>query len=613
MLFSRTARRAGLALALAVSLALPGWARDKDEKPAGKPAEKKDEKAAKKTITLAHIKLSGSMEEAPPHVDPLLGTVGETLRIKLERLEKAAADPQVNALYLEIDGLAAGWGKLEELSKAIAKVRSKGKKVYAYVESGATRDYLLGLACDEVCMPEPAWLMLVGTRIEATFYKGLLAKLGVQADFLHMGDFKSAAEPFTRDSLSEPNRKQLTAMLDDFYDHQIVGRIVAARPERKLSAAQVKKLIDGGPYTPKEALKAGLIDRVGYEDLFRDEIQKALQGDEVKVLRDYGKKKDDDIDIFSLYRKLIFGPGKASSSRAAKVAVIYASGAITTGKSSNNPLMGETVGSETIVKAIRQAEEDKTVKAIVLRVDSPGGSAVASDLIWKELKKSKKPVVASMSDVAASGGYYISMGAKKIYAEPGTITGSIGVVGGKMALRGLYDKLGIKTEVIARGANSGILSGTDVFSASEKGRFKALMQDVYDIFVDKALEGRKQAGKQMTRDQLLSLAGGRIWTGRQAKENGLIDELGTLDDAIAAAWKMAGEPVGKKPELLQLPKAKNILDSLLNFGGSSLSAPELRLLEKLPELHAKVRSAAALLHLRKEPVWAILPYQVEVK
>src|SRR5262249_14485875 len=169
-------------------------------------------------------------------------------------------------------------------------------KVYAYVESGATRDYLLGLACDEVCMPEPAWLMLVGTRIEATFYKGLLAKLGVQADFLHMGDFKSAAEPFTRDSLSEPNRKQLTAMLDDFYDHQIVGRIVADRPERKLTAAQVKKLIDGGPYTPKEALKAGLIDRVGYEDLFRDEIQKALQGDEVKVLRDYGKKKDDDID-----------------------------------------------------------------------------------------------------------------------------------------------------------------------------------------------------------------------------------------------------------------------------------------------------------------------------
>src|SRR5262249_22989043 len=160
----------------------------------------------------------------------------------------------------------------------------------------------------EVCMPEPAWLMLTGVRLEMTFFKGLLAKLGIKADFLHMGDFKGAAEPFTRDSMSEPNRKQWTALLDDFYEHQLVGRIVAARPERKLSAAKVKKLIDNGPYTPKEALKAGLIDRVNYEDPYREEIKKALHGTEVKVLRDYGKKKDDDIDIFSLYRKLIFGP-----------------------------------------------------------------------------------------------------------------------------------------------------------------------------------------------------------------------------------------------------------------------------------------------------------------
>jgi protease-4 len=218
-----------------------------------------------------------------------------------------------------------------------------------------------------------------------------------------------------------------------------------------------------------------------------------------------------------------------------------------------------------------------------------------------------------MSDIAASGGYYISMAAKKIYAEPGTITGSIGVVGGKFAVRGLYDKLGIKTEVIARGANSGIFASPDVFTASEKSRFKALMKDVYDIFVNKALEGRQNAGKKMTRDQLLDLAGGRIWSGRQAKENGLIDELGTLDDAIAAAWKLAGQPADKKPELLQLPKSKGLFDSLLDFTGTSVASPETRLLGELPELRAKVRSAAALLQLRNEPVWAVVPLHVEVK
>ncbi len=331
------------------------------------------------------------------------------------------------------------------------------------------------------------------------------------------------------------------------------------------------------------------------------------------MVKDYGKKKEEDLDIFGLYRKLLFGPSKSSSSRGSKVAVIYANGAIITGKSSSGFMGGEMMGSETIIKAIREAENDKTVKAIVLRVDSPGGSALASDLIWNEMKRCKKPIVASMADVAASGGYYISIAAKKIYAEPGTITGSIGVVGGKMAMKGLWDKVGIKTEVISRGAHSGILSSDEPFSDSERTTMKGLMLDIYDQFVDKSLEGRLKAGKKMTRKQLLDLAGGRVYTGRQAKENGLIDELGTLGDAIAEAAKLGGLPADKEPDLLLLPKSKGMFESLLGDMGGDASLALPRGLKLSPELTGKLRGIDGLLELRREPVWAVLPFQLEVK
>lgn len=581
------------------------------EQPAASKAKEKPAQA--KAVTIAHIKLSGSMEEKPPLVDPLLGALGETFKTKIDRLHKARADKDVAAVLLEVNGVSVGWGKVNEMCRAIQSLRAAGKKVFAFVESGTVKDYLIGLACDEVTVPEASWLMLTGLRVEATFYKDLLHKIGVKADMLQMGDFKGAAEPYTRNSLSEENRQQLTAVLDDFFDHELVGRIVAGRAGKKLTAERVRALIDQGPYSAKGALAAGLIDRVGYFDGSTDRIKEVLKAERVKLVKDYEKKKDEELDIFGLYRKLLFGPGKSAGSRANKVAVIYASGAIMTGKSGGGLLAGETVGSETMVKAIQQAEEDKTVKAIVLRVDSPGGSALASDLIWSELKRCKKPVIASMSDVAASGGYYISMAARRIYAEPGTITGSIGVVGGKMATRGLYDKVGIRSEVIARGQNSGLLTSANPFTDSEREAFRRLMQDVYDQFVTKALQGRQTAGKKMTRDELLRLAGGRIWTGRQAKANGLIDELGTLEDAIVAAAKLGGIDPGTEPELLLLPKAKNPLAALLG-GTFDLGGPDgERLSAALPELAARLRGVTGLLQLQREPVWTLLPFAVEVK
>lgn len=559
----------------------------------------------KKPSIIAHLKLSGSLEEAAPQSDPLLGAIGENFKSKIDRLNKAGADKSVAAVLLEIDGLAAGWGKLNELTSAIEKLKKTGKRVVGFVEGGALKDYLVALSCDEVVLPEASSLMLTGLRAEVTFYKRSLEMVGIKADFVMMGDFKSAAEPYLRDKLSDANREQLTAMLDDFYENEVIGRIAKAR---KLDSAKVKKLIDGGPYSPKDALAAGLVDRLGYMESVTDSLKKTLKIDVVKLETEYGKKKEEELDFFGLYRKLVFGPMKLGASKNTKIAIIYANGAISTGKSGGNPLMGASIGSETIVEAIKEADANKTVAAIVLRVDSPGGSALASDLIWKALKDCKKPVIASMSDVAASGGYYIAMAARKIYAEPGTITGSIGVIGGKLAMAGLWNKAGMDTEVISRGNNSGLFSD-EPFTETQKAAFKRMMEDTYDQFLDKALAGRKAAGKTMTRDELKALAGGRVWTGRQAKANGLIDELGTLEDAIAEAVKTAGLPADKEPELMMLPKAKFTLDSLLGGFGASVATE----FAKTPGLAERMQGISGLLLLQKDPIWAIAPYRLTIK
>jgi len=342
-----------------------------------------------------------------------------------------------------------------------------------------------------------------------------------------------------------------------------------------------------------------------------------LKADTVNLVKNYGQAKAEDLDLsnpFSLMLKLL-KPAATSASKKPKLAVIYAVGPIVSGKGGSGLFGGNMVGSTTLIEAIRQAEEDKTVKAIVLRVDSPGGSALASDLIWNELTRCKKPLVASMSDVAASGGYYISMPARKIYAEPGTLTGSIGVFGMKLVLGDLEKRVGLHTEVINRGANAGIMSSLTRYNDAERQAMKAVMDDVYDQFLTKTLAGRKQAGKTLTRAELEKLAGGRIWTGRQAKENGLVDELGTLADAIAAAKELAG--VKEDLELLQLPKPRTFLDSLLesHLDSSTLPVPGLKLagVRELPAMAGHLRTVETLLQLRGERVLALVPYQVKIR
>jgi protease-4 len=614
--------------ALAVGLTATGFADDiKPNNPfrkGGQSDPKVEEKARPKgdvdAARVAHIKLAGDLDESPTADDALFGPPKENFKSKLDRIKKAAKDDRVQALYLELGDVEVGYGKLYELRKAVADFRKTGKKAFAFCEELSQDSYLIALACDEVALPESGGLMLVGVRAEVTFFKDTLDLLKLKVDVVKVGNYKSAVEPFLRDSMSPENREQIQSMVDDNFENEIVKAIVAARPDKNRSPKQVEELIDKGPFTAREAVKLGLVDKLAYQDEYEASFAKSLGAKSARVERNYGKAKAAKMDLsnpFAMMEALMGGAKKEKESDEPKIAIIYAVGSIVSGKSGEgNPLFGGggSVGSETIVDAVRKAEKDPTVKAIVLRVDSPGGSALASDVMWKELKNCKKPVVASMGDVAASGGYYISMAAKKIYAEPGTITGSIGVFGMKLVTKGLEEWAGMKTEVVTRGKNTGILSSTFPWSEGEKKALEDIVDEVYEQFTSKAAAGRRAAGKEdMSQEKLKTLAGGRVWTGRQAKANGLVDELGTLDDAIAGAKRLAGIDPKKEMELLILPKPRGILDRLME-GDLDLPfgkvAAELRL---IPGGEKALRVLAPLLATNKDAVKVLMPYHIELK
>lgn len=583
-----------------------------------KKADKKDAKADVDTARVAHIKLGSELDESPVPAESLFGPPDENFAMKLDRIKKAAKDDRIGGLFLDLDGFSAGFGKLNELRVALANFKKAGKKVFAYSEEYSAKAYLLAAECDLVALPESGGVELVGLRAEVTFYKNTLELLKLKADVLKVGDYKAAVEPFLRDSMSKENREQIESMLDDNFNNELVNPIAKGR---KLDAAKVKEIIDQGPFTAAKAKDLGLVDSIIYEDEFAGAMAKALGTKSVKVEKNYGKPKATKLDLSNPFAllEMMGGGGKTTKvSKEPKIAVIYAVGSINSGKSGGGggiPFLsgGSSVGSETIVAAIRQAEKDDTVKAIVLRVDSPGGSALASDVMWREIVKCKKPIVASMGDVAASGGYYISMGCKKIYAEPGTITGSIGVFGLKLVTGELEAWGGMKTEVVSRGKNTGVTSSTFVWTESERKTMTEIVDAVYEQFTSKAVAGRKAAGVDMTKEKLLKIASGRVWTGRQALANGLVDELGTLDDAIAGAKKFAGIDPGKEMELLVLPKASSFIEQLMEgeakmpFGKMEVSALNL------PGMEKALRMAAPLLSTRKDFVKALLPYSVEFK
>ena len=579
--------------------------------------KQQDGQAEPKPLHAAHIVIKGSYPEGA-QAPGLFGDLVEGLSDGIGRLEKAADDESISVVILRLKSPAIGWAKLHELRRAVKHVRSKGKKVYAWLDSGASMDYLLAAACDEIIMPESGSLMLVGLRAEVSFYKNLLDMLDIKADMLRVGQYKSAAEPYTRSEMSPEFRKELEAVLDDYY-RQMVEAIAEGR---KLDSQKVAQLIDSGPYTARGAKEAGLIDRVAYEDQIETVIKGDRQDAEVRIARRYGKKKVD-TDFSGMMgmvkmMNLLMGiePG-STSSRGPKVAVIHATGPIMTGRSMQDLFGGNILGADTIVAAVRKADKDESVKAIVLRVDSPGGSALASDLIWRALEKVQKPFVVSMGDVAASGGYYISMGADYIYAEPGTLTGSIGVVGGKLAFNGLFEKAGITTTVIRRGKNSSILSSLHGFTESERRAMQKLLNEVYDQFTRKAAKGRR-----MELAELEKLARGRVYTGAMAVKIGLVDKLGTLDDAVDHAARLAGlDPDEGEIRRLVLPKPASPFEALfgpIDDPDAALKQLQARSLlgalgEISPEMLGHLRALGAVNRLAQESRLTLMPFRLIVR
>jgi len=522
------------------------------------------------TATIAHLRITGDLPDGVGQ-GGLLADLAPRLHRIMERLEKAAGDERVAGVLLSIESPAIGRGRADELRAVIGRLRRAGKPVAAVFVGGSPAAYSVAAACDSIAMPPAATLELTGVRAEMMFFKTLLDRLGVDAEILQVGEFKGAGEPLTRTSMSPALRKQYEAFIGDLYE-QLVEQVAA---DRKLEPGRVRELVDTGVFTPEAAREARLIDAVHYEDEAFAALAKTLAVEQPKISRDYAERKvDADFSGLGGVVKLVelfSGQQKATAAgKGKRVAIVHVAGEIREGKSTDDLVMGGSAGSETIVKAIREAAADDKVAAIVLRIDSPGGSALASDLIWREAERAKKPVVASLSDVAASGGYYIAVAADRIVAAPGTLTGSIGVVGGKVAVGGALEKVGVHTDVVSKGKNAGWLSMTEKFTAGEREAFLGTMKDVYRLFT-----GKVAAGRKLDQATVESLAEGRVYTGRQALEAGLVDRLGTLDDAIDEAKKLAQIDADEKLERILLPEPRGLFDDLFSAAGGD-AAPMAR-------------------------------------
>ena len=607
--------------------------RDKQQEKGGeKPTEKPTDAAAKKkSPVIAHLRLAGSVAEGVGQ-GGLLADVSPHLHRVIERLDKAAGDSRVKGVLLSIDSPALGRARADELRAAIARVRKAGKPVAAHLVGGQPVHYLVATACDTVAMPPAATLEITGVRAEVMFYKSLLDKLGVEAEILQVGEFKGAGEPMTRTSMSPQLRAQYEQFVGDLFE-QLVERIAA---DRKLAPDRVRGLIDTGVFTPQAAVDAGLVDAVAYEDELVDGLAGRIEGGrqdgvQARVVRDYGEQKIDNefSGIGGLVKlvELLSGQKQATpTGRDRQIAIVYLTGEIREGKGQDDLFSGGAAGSDSVIKAIRDAAKDDKVAAIVLRIDSPGGSALASDLIWREAERTKKPVVASLSDTAASGGYYVAVAADRIVAAPGTLTGSIGVVGGKIAVGQALEKVGVHTDVVAKGRNAGWLSMQTPFTEPEREAFLATMKDVYRLFTTKVATGRK-----LDMARVAELAEGRVFTGRMAKEAGLVDRLGTLDDAVDEAKKLAGIPADQPIERLLLPEPRGLFDELFGMGAVSggplgqaaaavTTSPEqlvrgalLARLAAVPGLDFLRAEAGTLLQLATGRPLAMMPARVRVR
>ncbi len=485
----------------------------------------------------------------------------KTLRGLFKKLDILKTDDEIAGVIFKIEGISIGWATLQEIRTHLSEFQDAGKETIGYLESGGNAEYLLAATMDRIVLMPTGSLNLTGLRAEVLFYKGLLDKLDIKADMLAMGKYKSGVEPYMRDGMSDAFRESMTALLDDLYA-QLLNHLAESRDG--ITTETASDLINRGPFTAKEAQQEKLVDALQYYDELIAELKAASEDEEVQVVKPgfERKRKVPDMNSFAGLMQLfsiLNPPQRAQAAAEHQIALIYASGPIL--PDIDSPFISmSAITPKALKKAFEKARTDDTVQAVVLRIDSPGGSALASDLIWRAvmLTQREKPVVVSMGDVAASGGYYIAMAAGTIVAQPSTLTGSIGVFGGKLNLKGLYNKAGLTKEIITHGQNATLYSDYGGFTPTERERVEKMMKTVYEDFVSKAATGRNKSF-----DEIDEIAQGRVWTGKQAKELGLVDEIGGLDTALSIAKKQAGFAEEDKVNLIVLPKQRPFFEQLL--------------------------------------------------
>jgi protease IV len=528
--------------------------------------------AANEILTLD---LTQSLPDAPPGDGFERILLGErlTLRDVTDALARAGDDARSKGVVARVGEGSLGTAAIQELRDAIAAFRAKGKFALAHADGfgelgSGTRDYYLAAAFDEVWLQPFAEVGLIGIRAEVPFFRGSLDKLGLVPRFDHRSEYKTAMNVFTETKMTPAHREETDALLHSVYD-QLVQGIAAGR---KLDPAAVRHLIDQGPFGANDAVEAHLVDHLGYrEDAVAAARTRAGENTELVSVADY---------LESAGRPHQSGP---------TIAVIYGNGLITRDGSSGSPLSGsEGAGADALSRAFRKAAEDGEVRAILFRIDSPGGSATASETIWhavQHAKEAKKPVIVSMGEVAGSGGYYIAAPADRIVAEPATLTGSIGVVAGKVLIGGLSEKLGVSWDAAQLGKQANMFSVIDDFSPAEHERFERMLDEIYAGFKQRVAEGRN-----MTPDAVEAVAKGRVWTGADAKERHLVDALGGFETALALAKEVAGIPADRDVTLKPFPPPSNspaaVLARLMgrDGGGGGDSAITARLAAQDPLL-----------------------------
>jgi protease IV len=525
------------------------------------------------------IDATGQIEEqrSPDLFSAFSGFTVPVLHDYVDAIDAAAKDSHITGLVVRIAPLETGWGKLEEIRSHLLAFRKSGKPSICYLgyDGIGNPEYYLASACQQIWLVPTAPVSIRGMMAEALFFRGTLDKLKVVPEFYHIAEYKTAGNTFTEKQFTPAHKEEVEGLLHSIYDLYLND----ASKARGMDRAQFEALLNRGPFSSSDAVTNKIVDRLGYWD----------------QLQDYFKGRAHGWNPVSLnrYRSSISNDGSA------RIAVVHATGLIVSGDSSSTPGGGSVMGGDSVAADLRAARKDYSIKAIVLRVDSGGGSVVGSEVIRREVELANqvKPVVVSMSDVAASGGYWIAAPARKIVADPGTITGSIGVLIGKFNVSGLYALLGMSTDFVATSDNATMFSAQQNFTPAQRAYIQKSLNDTYADFTKGVAQGRK-----MTVEAVDKIGKGRVWSGAQAKEIGLVDELGGLDRAIEIAKQLSNIPAGESVHIVRYPEEKSFFQQFLEREKDNNMSESQSLESMIDHILSQM-----------EPIQARMPYELHIR